>query len=646
MATSARYCQHRNLDRIYIRPTNRLAMVLRGSPHRSLRRSHSASSLPRLRPIRGIAFSANRRHAARRAGICQPLFAVPAWAVGSLRREDGQQKSTMASLQSTVAADPMPPPPPPPPLPPGLDNFNSGDDAPSAEYAETLPRWVSEEEGYESFQTINGFHTVMCEGFHAGYCSNHRASKGKASQCVDFHFTSQRRRAPIDAATGQVLYWEVPCPTGNEGVDCPQGDACIFAHGRDEISYHPAKYKTRLCNTKGCRGESICCFAHGDAEIRSHAAGKYSYWLLIGQGQRGPPGPRSPPGAVIAGGRASNEWPLVGMVAGGACSAAYHCTTKQRFCASYPTISQCRRGASCAFAHSREECKTKLLSVDEENKKPEALTNDFFMYKFKTHWCPIGVQHDWQTCVYAHNYQDARRDVTIGYGPRPCPYYSKTNTGTDYTQRCPLGLRCPYSHGAKEQLYHPQYFRSVICRDLRTAKCPRLELCAFFHRRNERRNTQTDNIDYNRPLPKENLPESWVMDFLNPPFFPEKGDPADEEAIQMAAAAKQATVAPPFWYGGSGFMGAYPGAKHGEDDSPRTQSTFDGDNGEDSKSTHSSNEDAARHPDGAYRPFWNTGLSPFAEEFKPFGAPFQGFQPSGFLLHPAMAAHYAHRGGW
>ena len=37
--------------------------------------------------------------------------------------------------------------------------------------------------------------------------------------------------------------------------------------------------------------------------------------------------------------------------------------------------------------------------------EPHALTDDFFMYQYKTHWCPIGVQHDWHTCVYAHNYQ-------------------------------------------------------------------------------------------------------------------------------------------------------------------------------------------------------------------------------------------------
>ena len=67
----------------------------------------------------------------------------------------------------------------------------------------------------------------------------------------------------------------------------------------------------------------------------------------------------------------------------------------------------CRRGDGCAFAHSREEVRAPLLSEAEEAQDPVAMTDEFFMYKFKVYWCPIGVQHNWQNCVYAHNYQDA-----------------------------------------------------------------------------------------------------------------------------------------------------------------------------------------------------------------------------------------------
>merc|ERR1719352_1248616 len=165
---------------------------------------------------------------------------------------------------------------------------------------------------------------------------------------------------------------------------------------------------------------------------------------------------------------------------GSAMGALYHPKVyKHRFCASYPNISSCRRGDSCAFAHTRDEIRTSLLAEDEELQRPIALTNDFFMYKFKTLWCPIGVQHDWQTCVYAHNYQDARRHPGIGYGPRPCPYWKRKETTLEYSQRCPLGVRCAFSHGAKEQLYHPSYFKTSHARIGRT-RIALEESCVLF----------------------------------------------------------------------------------------------------------------------------------------------------------------------
>lgn len=200
---------------------------------------------------------------------------------------------------------------------------------------------------------------------------------------------------------------------------------------------------------------------------------------------------------------------------------------KRRFCTSFPDVQTCRRGSTCSFAHTREEIRAPLLTLDEEAQDPAAMTDDFFMYHYKTLWCPIGVQHEWHTCVYAHNYQDARRPLNIGYGARLCPYWSKKDTGAEYSQRCPLGLRCPYSHGAKEQLYHPQYFKTVICRDLRMKACPRQGLCAFFHNRNERRSAAPaiDDIDYSQPLPEDfmSMNADWIAEFLAPPFLPEAG---------------------------------------------------------------------------------------------------------------------------
>ena len=43
------------------------------------------------------------------------------------------------------------------------------------------------------------------------------------------------------------------------------------------------------------------------------------------------------------------------------------------------------------------------------------------------------------------------RNPAIGYGPRQCPYWDKSNSKSAYDERCPNGVRCPYAHGAKEQ---------------------------------------------------------------------------------------------------------------------------------------------------------------------------------------------------
>jgi len=194
---------------------------------------------------------------------------------------------------------------------------------------------------------------------------------------------------------------------------------------------------------------------------------------------------------------------------------------KQRFCATYPNVSRCRHGAHCAFAHSRDEVTAPLLSPEEEAAIPDALTVEFFTEKFKTMWCPIGAQHDWQACMYAHTYQDVRRPPALGYGHQLCPYWNKKETNLAYSQRCPLGPRCPFAHGAKEQLYHPNYFRTLVCRDLQRRRCPRAHLCAFFHRQTDCRKIKHDPVDYSRPLPEKAVPSEWLLHFLSPPKFQE-----------------------------------------------------------------------------------------------------------------------------
>jgi hypothetical protein len=93
---------------------------------------------------------------------------------------------------------------------------------------------------------------------------------------------------------------------------------------------------------------------------------------------------------------------------------------KVKFCQSYPSkIESCDYGDMCAFAHSEEEVTVDLLhkfapASEEEKKTKTKDSADFYMFHFKTVWCPYSdASHARDACVYAHNWQDFRRKPHI-----------------------------------------------------------------------------------------------------------------------------------------------------------------------------------------------------------------------------------------
>ena len=77
---------------------------------------------------------------------------------------------------------------------------------------------------------------------------------------------------------------------------------------------------------------------------------------------------------------------------------------KSKFCQTYHNKNiRCQYKEFCAFAHNQTEIKIKIIHL-------ETRDQDFFMYKYKTIWCPDTQHHDRSTCVYAHNIQDFRRN--------------------------------------------------------------------------------------------------------------------------------------------------------------------------------------------------------------------------------------------
>jgi hypothetical protein len=319
------------------------------------------------------------------------------------------------------------------------------------------------------------------------------AEEKAAHRFVIFHQDVLRTRRPVVAPNGQLRYWETFCgqiSTGrNQTRECPHGPGCAFAHSQEESAFHPARFKTELCKDESEHDADQCPYAHGEADLRRHAPSRYGYTENTGY---------VPPQVP-----------------------------KRRFCFSFSQSGACRYEKMCLFAHDRKDLTVATCTEAEEKLDGDA---QFWSYRYKVHWCPIGLPHDWSVCVYAHNFQDARRDPRIGYGAPACPHWvRKSAEGKDleYTARCPNGFACAFSHGAKERLYHPSVFRTSKC-EFSRSKCPRGQLCAFYH--DDKQRIPAPKAKEQREVVQESDMQFLQPDFLMPPFGPE---PPDEWGMEM-----------------------------------------------------------------------------------------------------------------
>jgi hypothetical protein len=124
---------------------------------------------------------------------------------------------------------------------------------------------------------------------------------------------------------------------------------------------------------------------------------------------------------------------------------------KTKFCHFYPNkISQCEYGDYCSFAHSVEDIKVRL--VHHLMPSIKASDFDFFMFYFKTEWCPFNHDHNKAQCVYAHNFQDFRRRPDLfRYEVEICQDWQSGTFITSYDEGCKRLESCKFSHGWKEQ---------------------------------------------------------------------------------------------------------------------------------------------------------------------------------------------------
>ena len=114
------------------------------------------------------------------------------------------------------------------------------------------------------------------------------------------------------------------------------------------------------------------------------------------------------------------------------CERLYHIEKyKSKFCTKY--ASECDYREWCSFAHSDQDIKTPLI-----HKMPR--DREFYMFYFKTEWCPFNHEHNKAQCVYAHNWQDFRRKPHLfDYSASElCEKWQSGTFITHYKEGCPL----------------------------------------------------------------------------------------------------------------------------------------------------------------------------------------------------------------
>ena len=149
---------------------------------------------------------------------------------------------------------------------------------------------------------------------------------------------------------------------------------------------------------------------------------------------------------------------------------------------------KCEYGEFCSFAHVLSEIKVDLIHKLHKDA-------NFYMYYFKTEWCPFRKDHHKADCVYAHNWQDFRRKPQLfNYHNTKCENWKSARYITKYSEGWRDMENCMQSHGWKEEYYHPMSYKVYPCKEKKCMKNSKLE-CPFYHDRSERRIVGNDSAN-------------------------------------------------------------------------------------------------------------------------------------------------------
>ncbi|OMJ86333.1 hypothetical protein SteCoe_12184 [Stentor coeruleus] len=368
----------------------------------------------------------------------------------------------------------------------------------------------------------------MEEPYHLAILTNYlvRPCPGSCENpqlCLFYHSLGERRRCPFNG--NELAYSDHMCQNVSKGISCE--DSCRYTHNFQEIVYHPNRYKVSWCEQASCKGYYLCYQAHRSNEklrIATHFTVSPQYTptnfsthldlLTFKVNLCNISEPHNPKLCVFYHSTrdrrrlgnysyemcAENEKDLCGnpdtcLKSHNRVEQLYHPDKyKMKFCTFYPKkIHECEYSSYCSFAHSETDIKIELVHNYQRNE-------DFYMYSFKTVWCPFILQHDKAMCVYAHNWQDFRRkpkdvnftDLTqptgmcCAYNSVPCPSWKSSNFILSYEEGgCKNMTSCKKCHGWKEIEYHPNTYKMKPCSQGK--KCTKQQDCPFYHSNKDRR---------------------------------------------------------------------------------------------------------------------------------------------------------------
>lgn len=168
---------------------------------------------------------------------------------------------------------------------------------------------------------------------------------------------------------------------------------------------------------------------------------------------------------------------------------------KKKYCKYLLEINRCKYGKYCAYAHNDQDIRIELLHTMARN-------DDFFLFKYKTEFCPFQMEHNLRKCIYGHSWEDYRRNILkYPYSKTLCKHHVEIPLGR--LEWCPDGLNCGMSHSRFESDFHPQNYKKFPCH---IPECDG-QMCPFLHRDESTRFRVIDHnkdfymFPYNRILP-------------------------------------------------------------------------------------------------------------------------------------------------